>query len=179
MREDLGPADVDQAWTLIREQVESVRSQLPAGAGAPDVERRYTGAATLVVALSWDGQGEENLAILSRLADDLEARLGGDGPLAAQVKRVADAAQGTLVLLLGAERRYVECLCCGLMPAGSRERLGVPRMCLRPARKVGDRSRGGRDRPLRLVHLRHMVLAVRCLEWVVALLSERLWVGLM
>ena len=44
VREDLGPADVDQAWTLIREQVESVRSQLPAGAGAPDVERRYTGA---------------------------------------------------------------------------------------------------------------------------------------
>ena len=75
VREDLGPTDVDQAWTLIREQVESVRPQLPTGVGAPDVERRYTGAATLVVALSWDGQGEENLAILSRLADDLEARL--------------------------------------------------------------------------------------------------------
>ena len=29
------------------------------------------------------------------------------------------------------------------------------------------------------LHLRHMVLAVRCLEWVVALLSERLWVGIL
>ena len=39
--EDLSPDDVDQAWTLIREQVEGVRPQLPPGAGAPDVERRY------------------------------------------------------------------------------------------------------------------------------------------
>ena len=29
------------------------------------------------------------------------------------------------------------------------------------------------------LHLRHMVLAVRCLEWVVAWLSERLWAGLL
>lgn len=75
VREDLSPDDVDQAWTLIREQVEGVRQHLPDGAGAPDVQRRYTGAATLVVGLSWEGRGEENMAILSRLADDLEARL--------------------------------------------------------------------------------------------------------
>ena len=75
LREDLNATEVDQAWTLVREQVESVRGQLPDGAGTPDVERRYTGAATLVVALSWDGRGEENMAILTRLADDLEARL--------------------------------------------------------------------------------------------------------
>lgn len=75
VREDLNPVEVDQAWTLVREQVESVRPQLPAGASAPDVNRQYIGAATMIVALSWDGRGEENMAILSRLAEDLEARL--------------------------------------------------------------------------------------------------------
>jgi multidrug efflux pump subunit AcrB len=75
VREDLNPTEVDQAWTLIREQVERVRPQLPAGASAPDVERQYVGAATMIVALGWDRHGEENIAILSRLADDLEARL--------------------------------------------------------------------------------------------------------
>ena len=57
VREDLSPIEVDQAWTLIREQVERARPQLPAGALAPDVDRQYVGAATMIVALSWDGRG--------------------------------------------------------------------------------------------------------------------------
>ena len=75
IREDLTATQVDQAWTQIREQVESVRPTLPAGSGAPDVRRQYLGAATMIVALSWGDQGEENLPILSRLATDLESRL--------------------------------------------------------------------------------------------------------
>jgi multidrug efflux pump subunit AcrB len=75
VREDLSPIEVDQAWTLIREQVERARPQLPTGALAPDVDRQYVGAATMIVALSWDGRGDENMAILSRLSEDLEARL--------------------------------------------------------------------------------------------------------
>ncbi|MAK64072.1 MAG: acriflavin resistance protein, partial [Maricaulis sp.] len=75
VREDLSVTEVDQAWTLIRERVASVQSQLPAGALPSQVERQYVGAATMIVALSWNGQGEENPAILSRLADELEARL--------------------------------------------------------------------------------------------------------
>ena len=75
IREDLNATEVGQAWTQIREQVESVRTSLPPGAGAPDVRRQYLGAATMIVALSWGEQGEENLPILSRLATDLEGRL--------------------------------------------------------------------------------------------------------
>ena len=75
VREDLSPPEVDQAWTLIRERVSGVQSQLPAEALPSQVERQYVGAATMIVALSWDGQGAENPAILTRLADELEARL--------------------------------------------------------------------------------------------------------
>ena len=75
IREDLNPTEVDQAWTQIREQVDAVRPFLPAEAGAPDVERSYLGAATLITALRWTAEGEPNMAILSRLARDLEDRL--------------------------------------------------------------------------------------------------------
>lgn len=75
IREDLSATEVNQAWTQIREQVESVRPLLPRGASAPDVQRQYVGAATMIVALSWGGQGDENMAILSRLAEDLESEL--------------------------------------------------------------------------------------------------------
>ena len=75
VREDLSPPEVDQAWTLIRERVASVQSLLPSEALPSRVERQYVGAATMIIALSWNGQGEENPAILSRLADELEARL--------------------------------------------------------------------------------------------------------
>tara|TARA_R110000868_G_scaffold86206_2_gene241830 strand:- start:11998 stop:15141 length:3144 start_codon:yes stop_codon:yes gene_type:complete len=75
IREDLNSTEVDQAWTQIREQVESVRPFLPTGSTPPDVRRQYLGAATMIVALSWGDEGEENMPILSRLATDLESRL--------------------------------------------------------------------------------------------------------
>ncbi|MBO6796902.1 efflux RND transporter permease subunit [Maricaulis sp.] len=75
IREDLSQAEVDQTWTKIREQVDSVRPFLPAASGAPDVDRQYIGAATIIVALSWADVGEENIGILSRLGLDLEREL--------------------------------------------------------------------------------------------------------
>ena len=75
IREDLNETQVDQAWTQIREQVESVRPRLPQGVISPDVRRQYLGAATMIVSLTWGDSGEENLAILSRLATDLESQL--------------------------------------------------------------------------------------------------------
>jgi len=75
IREDLNATEVDQAWTKISEQVDTVRPVLPNGSGAPDVQRQYIGAATLIVALTWSDAGEENAAILSRLGRDLERDL--------------------------------------------------------------------------------------------------------
>ncbi|MEE2527262.1 efflux RND transporter permease subunit [Hyphobacterium sp. HN65] len=75
IREDLSATEVDQTWTQIREQVDAVRPVLPAEAGTPDVRRQYIGAATMIVSLGWRADGDPNMAILSRLAGDLEDRL--------------------------------------------------------------------------------------------------------
>ncbi len=73
--ENLSAAEVDDAWTLIRNQVEEARASLPAGASVPEVERQYIGATTLITALVWEGGGEPELAIMSRMARTLETRL--------------------------------------------------------------------------------------------------------
>lgn len=75
IRDDLSDSEVDQAWNRIREQVSGVTPRLPPGTVAPDIDRFYTGAATLIVALQWDAGRDPNMAILSRLARDLEDRL--------------------------------------------------------------------------------------------------------
>ncbi|MEM1035488.1 MAG: efflux RND transporter permease subunit, partial [Pseudomonadota bacterium] len=75
IREDLTEAEVDDAWTLIRQQVELARPELPAGVSSPLVERVYVGASTMLVSLSWEGEGDAPLAVMSRLAEGLEDRL--------------------------------------------------------------------------------------------------------
>ncbi|MEM7492228.1 MAG: efflux RND transporter permease subunit [Pseudomonadota bacterium] len=72
VRDDLSEAEVDDAWTLIRQQVELARAELPQGVSTPLVERVYVGAATMLVSVSWEGQGEAPLAVMSRLAEGLE-----------------------------------------------------------------------------------------------------------
>ena len=72
IREDLSEAEVDDTWTLIRGQVDEARAQFPTGVGAPEVERLYVGAATLVVGLTWTGEGDVPLTVMRRLALDLE-----------------------------------------------------------------------------------------------------------
>ncbi|MEM1086913.1 MAG: efflux RND transporter permease subunit [Pseudomonadota bacterium] len=75
IREDLTEAEVDDAWTLIRQQVELARADLPAGVSTPLVERVYVGASTMLVSLSWEGEGDPPLAVMSRLAEGLEDQL--------------------------------------------------------------------------------------------------------
>ncbi|WOR16440.1 efflux RND transporter permease subunit [Hyphomonas sp. FCG-A18] len=75
VREDLTEAEVDDAWTLIRSQVELARAELPSDVRTPIVERVYVGAATMLVSLSWQGEGDPPLAVMARLAEGLEDRL--------------------------------------------------------------------------------------------------------
>ena len=72
IREDLSEAEVDDAWTLIRQQVDQARAQFPEGSSIPVVNRQYVGAATLVVGITWKGEGAAPLAVMRRLALDLE-----------------------------------------------------------------------------------------------------------
>jgi len=75
MRDDLSEARVDEAWTLVRQQVARAESALPASASAPVVRRQYLGATTLLVALRWEGEGPAPLAVMNREARLLEERL--------------------------------------------------------------------------------------------------------
>ncbi|MEL6322850.1 MAG: efflux RND transporter permease subunit, partial [Pseudomonadota bacterium] len=70
--ETLSEAEVDDAWTLIRAQVDRARSELPAEASVPIVERQYIGASTLLVSLVWEDDRPPELAILARMAQVLE-----------------------------------------------------------------------------------------------------------
>lgn len=69
--ETLSEAEVDDAWTLIRQQVEVARANLPAEASVPEIERVYVGASTLLVSLIWEGDTQPEMAILSRMAQSL------------------------------------------------------------------------------------------------------------
>ena len=69
--EDLSASEVEDAWTLIRNQVESARVSFPVGTSAPYVRREYVGATTMTVALIWEGEGEPELAVMSRMASAL------------------------------------------------------------------------------------------------------------
>lgn len=72
IQEDLTEAEVDDAWTLIRQQVAKAQQSFPAGASAPDITRLYIGASTMVVSLTWEGEGDPPLAVMRRLGLDLQ-----------------------------------------------------------------------------------------------------------
>ncbi|KCZ94143.1 efflux RND transporter permease subunit [Hyphomonas johnsonii] len=74
LSEDLTESEVDDAWTLIRQKVEFAKSQFPAGTSPPDIQRLYVGATTLVVGLVWEGEGDPPLAVMRRMALELEDR---------------------------------------------------------------------------------------------------------
>jgi len=74
IREDLSETEVDNAWTLVRQKVEQSRRSFPPGASAPEVTRQYVGAATMIVSLTWSGEGDVPLPIMRRLALDLQDR---------------------------------------------------------------------------------------------------------
>ncbi len=74
IREDLTESEVDDAWTLIAAQAEQAQNRFPAEASAPFVSRQVLGAATIIVALSWEGEGDVPLAVMRRRALDLEDR---------------------------------------------------------------------------------------------------------
>lgn len=80
IREDLSETEVDNTWSLIAAQAAQARNGFPAEASAPLVSRQTLGAATIIIALTWEGEGEVPLTVMRRKALDLEdrfQRLGG------------------------------------------------------------------------------------------------------
>ena len=76
LREDLSITQVDNAWNLVRQQVRLADTDLPNDASTPEVTRAFVGAATMLVSLNWQGEGEPPLAVMARLANTLEDSLG-------------------------------------------------------------------------------------------------------
>ena len=74
VREDLNATEVDNAWTLVRQKVSQAQAQFPDGVSQPEVTQRYVGAATMVVAIRWDSQADPPMAVMRRLALDLQDR---------------------------------------------------------------------------------------------------------
>lgn len=74
IQDHLSEAEVDDAWTLVRQKVEQARRTFPPGTSAPDVKRMYVGAATMIVSLTWTGDGEAPLTVMRRMALDLQDR---------------------------------------------------------------------------------------------------------
>lgn len=74
VRDDLSVSRVDEAWTLIRQQVGLAQASMPDGVQTPYVRRLFVGASTITVGLRWEGEGEPPLAVMNRLALDLEER---------------------------------------------------------------------------------------------------------
>lgn len=72
IREDLTEAEVDDAWTLVRQQVAKAQQSFPSGASSPEIIRLYIGASTMVVSLTWTGEGDAPLAVMRRLGLDLQ-----------------------------------------------------------------------------------------------------------
>ncbi|MEL6829051.1 MAG: efflux RND transporter permease subunit, partial [Pseudomonadota bacterium] len=76
LREDLSITQVDNAWNLVRQQVRLAEPDLPSGTSTPFVRRAFVGAATVIIALRWEGEGEPPVAVMARLSSTLEDRLG-------------------------------------------------------------------------------------------------------
>lgn len=79
LADKVGPDTADIVWSEIRDKLAETEADLPAGAGRPTLEVREPIASTLVVAFTWDGAGEVQLGMLTRLARDLETRLANVG----------------------------------------------------------------------------------------------------
>lgn len=72
IRENLTVTEVDNAWTLVREQVAKAQQSFPPAASPGEITRFYVGASTMIVSLTWTGEGEAPLAVMRRLGLDLQ-----------------------------------------------------------------------------------------------------------
>jgi multidrug efflux pump subunit AcrB len=66
---------VAPVWGEVRSKLDDATPQLPPEATEPEFRDGNIGASALIVGLTWELPGAPNLAILSRLAEDLQTRL--------------------------------------------------------------------------------------------------------
>ncbi|BDM82287.1 efflux RND transporter permease subunit [Acaryochloris marina] len=69
--------DVDPIWAQVRSKVEDTIPALPPDTLKPEFDQSDLKASALIVALTWDLEGDPNYTILTRVAAGLEDRLRG------------------------------------------------------------------------------------------------------
>lgn len=69
--------DVDPIWAQVRSKVEDTIPALPPDSLKPEFDQSVLKASALIVALTWDLEGDPNYTILTRVAAGLEDRLRG------------------------------------------------------------------------------------------------------
>ena len=75
LEDSVTPEQVDVVWSEVRDKLAEVEATLPAEASKPDLIVRGPIAVTLATAFVWEGEGEPQLRLLTRLAEDLQVRL--------------------------------------------------------------------------------------------------------
>ena len=75
--EDLTETENEDAWGQVRAKVEEARADLPEGVGVPEVTQFVLGASTMIVAMTWETDAEPELAVMARMAQDIEQVLSG------------------------------------------------------------------------------------------------------
>ncbi len=74
IEETLNAQEVEDAWTLVRGQLDQAEALFPAGSVKPRIVRNYVGATTYVAVMTWEGEGDPPLAVMRRLALSLQDR---------------------------------------------------------------------------------------------------------
>lgn len=67
--------EVDPIWSRVRDKINDVVSQLPAGAATPNLDETEVQANALIIGLTWELDSPPNYAILRRWSEELQARL--------------------------------------------------------------------------------------------------------
>ncbi len=72
LRAHIGKGEIEQVFSKIQNQLKDVASALPPGASQPFFNDKNTAVAfSKVVAITWPNQGEPQLGVMTRLAEDL------------------------------------------------------------------------------------------------------------
>ena len=75
LRDDV--MDGDKVWTKIRDRLDDIQSELPAGAMKPEFEEMDFKAYAMLIGLRWESTAPVNYAVLHRWAKQLEDRVQG------------------------------------------------------------------------------------------------------
>ena len=71
LNDNVDEVGAENAWALVRDKAEDARMEMPADATAPEFSDFNIMANAAILALKWDGGGEPNYAILTRLMKQL------------------------------------------------------------------------------------------------------------